>query len=220
MNNNILPPPNSGILSGRRRFTSRNDDCPYQKVEYLEASQEEGSVWINTEYCPQGNDIDIFIGYMPLRPRVYNFATWVCNFSNVNAGLYGVRHGSFDGNIQLLLGNTSNGAIYAPVQCSFGTKYEIELRHERKFKINGIEGDLNSFENNTNTNPITIFNRVDSLAQSYGRIYHLRIDKAGVTEFDLIPVRIGNEGYMYDRVSGKLFGNAGTGKFILGPDIN
>lgn len=36
--------------------------------------------------------------------------------------------------------------------------------------------------------------------------------------FDLLPVRKGNIGYMYDRVSGELFGNAGTGAFIIGPD--
>ena len=36
---------------------------------------------------------------------------------------------------------------------------------------------------------------------------------------DIIPVRIGNVGYMYDRVSGQLFGNAGTGSFVLGPDV-
>jgi hypothetical protein len=35
---------------------------------------------------------------------------------------------------------------------------------------------------------------------------------------DFIPVRVGNIGYMFDKVSGKLFGNAGTGNFILGPD--
>lgn len=36
---------------------------------------------------------------------------------------------------------------------------------------------------------------------------------------DFIPVRVGQVGYLYDRVSGQLFGNAGTGDFILGPDI-
>ena len=33
-----------------------------------------------------------------------------------------------------------------------------------------------------------------------------------------IPVRIGQTGYLFDRVSGQLFGNAGTGDFVLGPD--
>ena len=36
---------------------------------------------------------------------------------------------------------------------------------------------------------------------------------------DLIPVRVGQVGYMYDRISGALFGNAGTGNFTLGPDV-
>ena len=35
---------------------------------------------------------------------------------------------------------------------------------------------------------------------------------------DFIPVRVGQVGYMYDKVSGQLFGNSGTGDFILGPD--
>ena len=37
---------------------------------------------------------------------------------------------------------------------------------------------------------------------------------------DFIPVRVGNVGYLYDKVSRQLFGNAGTGDFILGNDIN
>ena len=36
---------------------------------------------------------------------------------------------------------------------------------------------------------------------------------------NFIPVRVGNVGYMYDKVSGQLFGNSGTGNFILGPDV-
>jgi hypothetical protein len=36
---------------------------------------------------------------------------------------------------------------------------------------------------------------------------------------DFIPVRKGTTGYMYDKVSGQLFGNSGSGNFILGPDF-
>ena len=35
----------------------------------------------------------------------------------------------------------------------------------------------------------------------------------------MIPVRVGQVGYMYDRVSKTLFGNAGTDSFVLGPDV-
>lgn len=41
----------------------------------------------------------------------------------------------------------------------------------------------------------------------------------GTTTLDLIPVRVGTVGYMYDKISGQLIGNAGTGSFILGPDV-
>jgi hypothetical protein len=44
------------------------------------------------------------------------------------------------------------------------------------------------------------------------------LDSKNIPKLDLIPVRVGNVGYMYDKVSGKLFGNVGTGSFILGPD--
>ena len=34
-----------------------------------------------------------------------------------------------------------------------------------------------------------------------------------------IPVRVGQVGYLYDKVSGQLFGNQGTGAFVVGPDV-
>jgi hypothetical protein len=52
------------------------------------------------------------------------------------------------------------------------------------------------------------------------RIYSWKIYSSNTLIMDLIPVRIGQIGYMYDKVSGKLFGNSGTGQFILGNDIN
>ena len=58
--------------------------------------------------------------------------------------------------------------------------------------------------------------------RSYGYPYRLSscyINHNGVRIYDMIAVRIGSVGYMFDRVSGELFGNIGTGSFILGPDI-
>ena len=53
----------------------------------------------------------------------------------------------------------------------------------------------------------------------YCKFYYLQITEYSDIVVDLIPVRVGTVGYMYDRVSGQLFGNSGTGDFILGPDI-
>lgn len=57
-------------------------------------------------------------------------------------------------------------------------------------------------------------------AFSKTRIYSFKVEYAGVIIADLIPVRVGQVGYMYDRVSGTLFGNAGTGAFRIGPDVS
>jgi hypothetical protein len=55
---------------------------------------------------------------------------------------------------------------------------------------------------------------------SYGkRIYGCKITEGSEVVADFIPVRKGTVGYLYDRVSGKLFGNDGTGDFVLGPDV-
>lgn len=45
-----------------------------------------------------------------------------------------------------------------------------------------------------------------------------RISRAGVLVRDFIPVRVGSVGYLYDRVSGELYRNQGTGAFAVGPD--
>ena len=59
-------------------------------------------------------------------------------------------------------------------------------------------------------------------AKYSGKIYGAKITRGGVDAWDGIPVRVGSGssavGYMYDRVSGTLFGNAGTGAFVIGPD--
>lgn len=50
------------------------------------------------------------------------------------------------------------------------------------------------------------------------KFYSCKIYDNNVLVRDFIPVRIGQVGYMYDKVSGQLFGNSGTGSFTLGPD--
>ena len=51
------------------------------------------------------------------------------------------------------------------------------------------------------------------------RIKYIKISYNNIIVRDLIPVRVGQTGYMYDKISGELIGNAGTSNFILGPDV-
>jgi hypothetical protein len=50
------------------------------------------------------------------------------------------------------------------------------------------------------------------------QLHSWQVRRNGTLVRDYIPVRKGTVGYLYDRVSGKLFGNAGTGDFVVGPD--
>jgi len=52
-----------------------------------------------------------------------------------------------------------------------------------------------------------------------GRINSVIIRNNNKTLLDFVPVRKDGIGYMYDKVSGQLFGNQGSGAFIIGPDI-
>lgn len=54
---------------------------------------------------------------------------------------------------------------------------------------------------------------------SMNRLYGAIIEREGEVIRDYLPVRVGQVGYLYDRISGQLFGNVGSGEFILGPDV-
>ena len=51
------------------------------------------------------------------------------------------------------------------------------------------------------------------------KIKSFKVTQSNILLLDLIPVRVGSVGYMYDRISGTLYGNDGTGDFIVGPDV-
>lgn len=55
-------------------------------------------------------------------------------------------------------------------------------------------------------------------AKAHFRCYGVVLEKDGQTEFDAMPVRVGNAGCLYDHVSGQVFLNAGTGAFLYGND--
>lgn len=62
--------------------------------------------------------------------------------------------------------------------------------------------------------------REDATVQSMAaKVYYCKIWNGSDLVFDAIPVRVGQVGYMYDRVSDMLLPNIGTGSFTLGNDI-
>lgn len=101
-------------------------------------------------------------------------------------------------------------------------KYLIETQTtatSRKIRINGGSWATQQFNRSiTDNSPIYLLNN-DAFSMGIScNIYDFQIKLNGIIVRDFIPVRKGQTGYLYDKVSGELFGNAGTGSFIVGPD--
>ena len=102
------------------------------------------------------------------------------------------------------------------------TTYVITYNSLKKYQNNSIVKDL-SFETEyvSNNVPISMFfcnESSDFYEHFLGEIYACQIYEGDTLVRDFIPVRKGTTGYMYDKVSGNLFGNSGTGDFVLGND--
>lgn len=65
-----------------------------------------------------------------------------------------------------------------------------------------------------------LFNNVTDRKGSVSIYYHKIWDENGNLVRSYIPVVKEGVGYMYDKVSGTLFGNTGTGSFIAGPRVS
>jgi hypothetical protein len=93
------------------------------------------------------------------------------------------------------------------------------------FAIDGTVTGTTTYVDFTFTTSCVIFARnIGTGVNDYlsGSIYYFTIRRGGKIVMDLHPVRFTNEfgqteGAMYDRVSGQLFRNQGTGSFIIGP---
>lgn len=104
------------------------------------------------------------------------------------------------------------------------------VRSEFTWKYNEVSFNGNSAQTQNFTTDFLIPN--DGLSIFNGPftayaaiVYGIKFGFGDETTYDMIPVRFTNEncvseGAMYDRVSGKLFRNQGTGTFIIGPDKN
>ncbi len=70
----------------------------------------------------------------------------------------------------------------------------------------------------TATDNLRLFGPHGTNAVYKGLIYGVRYWRSGTLLYDLQPVRRGGVGYLYDKVGGGMYGNAGAGVFTLGYD--
>lgn len=119
---------------------------------------------------------------------------------------------------------------YGPLQVAnalvAGQRYTVEVNSGT---LSVAESTLQRTEQTfTGAGSIILFNfcnyvngerQMLSAARQPVRIYGFTIYDGTTLVRSFVPVRVGTVGYLFDRVSGQLFGNAGTGDFVLGPDV-
>lgn len=110
----------------------------------------------------------------------------------------------------------TNSRIYGGT-ISANVDYELEIGN---YYVKNLLTNANivSGTSKTYTGNRTIRLNGDA-SYSKNRFYYVKIFDGNNLIKDFIPVRIGSVGYMYDKVSGQLFANNGTGNFTLGPDL-
>ena len=183
---------------------------PYDaEVEYLEST---GTQWINTRIVPTLNTKVVV--KVAFTRRTYT-------------GYYGVRDGDF---LRFTCTTFSNGSSFV-----FSMNYDAWPTNRASCSLNTpfvlmAKNGQYSINNNTYSSAVVtnkIFNSTfllfryfggSSYENSYMRLYFIEFYENDILTHSFIPVRKSTTGYLYDKVSGKLFGNAGTGNFILGPD--
>lgn len=189
----------------RKEVSMDYRDLPYDaEIEYLEST---GTQWIYPDYN-SGNS------------SIISIAAQLTSLT-AQRRIIGNDSGYFEIYITggINWGAASNGATTSS-NITADTNAHI-------FKIDNVANKAyldNSSWNITHNgasyyNKVGLFGRLNNNVGCTGRIYSAQIYEGSVLVRDLIPVRVGNVGYMYDRVSGQLFSNQGTGSFVLGPDV-
>lgn len=96
------------------------------------------------------------------------------------------------------------------------------------FNVNGTALWSRSSATINNAHNLFLFARNNNGTPEWGnsadgkasiKYHYCRIYNGNTLLINLIPVRVGTVGCMYDKISGNLFYNQGTGSFTLGPDI-
>ena len=128
-------------------------------------------------------------------------------FMGVNAGRFELRYNSYYGSISANTEHTWRKTFVSKISYEY-----IDGTQVGSVDRSGLTPQLSKiFLFTTYGGPTTLY--------SMAKLKSAKLYVDSVPVFDMIPVRVGSVGYMYDRVSGTLFGCASSGTFTLGPDI-
>lgn len=195
---------------------------PYDsKIEYLEST---GTQWIDTLYKPNNNTrviCDFQFTQSNDWPRIFGCSEG-SKWNTVPTFQLDFEDGVTTGKLGVCIGNNT-GWTRTDITGDFN-RHTYDLNTTRLI-YDGTQVATLSDQTFQCTADLAIFTRrpgnsTPSQSNSaYGKLYSFQIYESDELVRFFIPVRIGQIGYMYDKISGQLFENSGTGNFVLGEDI-
>lgn len=203
------------------------EKLPYDaEIQYLRTTNRSR---ITTDYVPKGDNIVIKAKVNFENYYGGDMNGWFGNYKDNSSNFFGIRRTSTsDGKSSCSVSNNSRysdgGTAHTFTLSIINT---IELSKTTLIVNGGTPIQLTNVAGNENNNPIALFiycpfAKGTSVGCMVGNIYYFKVEDNGVTVLDLIPVRVGTVGYMYDKVSKKMYGNVGPSNtsFTLGPDVS
>lgn len=187
------------------------------KIEYLESN---GNQWINTGLYGSIN-LD------------YEVTAMVTSTSSEFHNILGDRYSSSQRRYTVM-GDVISNDVGGYLNCGNSNQVVVGAQYRPTTKTTYKKVGRNVYVNDnligtfadqsfTTPNTITLFGARNNGSFSnnlIGRIYSCKFLNGNDVVLNLVPVRIGTVGYMYDLVGNKLYGNVGTGSFTLGPDVS
>lgn len=188
------------------------------EVEYLETDSS-GVCYIQTDYVPSGANISYETKFRWISwggsSNTY-ITLYAARTSSSTQGFMAWRYGSSTRQIQIYCGQ--RGWANSGIKKSLTSGKDVVLHAD----VNSIDfnGTVSTYSegaySSANKKALRLWHNSIPISLRY---YYFKMWDDGVLKLDLIPVRVGNVGYMYDRVTGNLYGNSGSGNFIIGPDL-
>ena len=225
-----------GTLLNRRRYMG-GKALPYDaEIEYLDSNLSKTyRNYIDTGIVPYDNHTIRFVTSVMFASKQRRAI--ISNYSNKsNKPSFSVElyiQGSYERlrTYSSPIGATQNisniDTVSLPVDTYIDIDATIDFDEKKWYVTYEFNGDQYTFNGNVYD---TTYRCVDSLllfcdyrsdasAIAYPLIMkYMKITVDNVLARDYIPVRVGQVGYMYDKISNTLFGNLGNGNFVLGPD--
>ena len=194
----------------------------YTRVEYIEST---GTQWINTGYIPTSTntkyDIHIYSPNVPASGEYQDIigywrsgggSSCTIEFYNTYIYMYTKQLNFSD--------NTIGGGPYSTNRDFWITASLNETNATKTLNINGATYTGSIGVPQILFTEIKLFTANTTHNNFVGRFYYCKIYDNGTLVRSFIPVRDSNNvGYMFDEVTGQLFGNDGSGSFGIGNDL-